>query len=169
MMKTIVYSFLIVLSLSCTRRTTTTSEESTSPSGTYISGNLVADTIIYDVVIRCANPDDIWENERLQYLNHTALIDSLFDLVYKKKIIAYDVFENKALSVSQVKSIEEQADFARSRIGKIQFTEKWYFNSSNPQLQKEIISVALGYETYSEQGEVRAYKPVFKLYLNLQN
>ena len=165
-MKTIVYSFLIVLSFGCTRKPSTISKESTSPSETEISCNLVADTIIYDVVIRSTNPDDIWENERLQYLNHSALVDSLFDLVYEKEIIAYDVFENKALSVSQVKSLEEQADYARNRIGKIQFTEKWYFNSSDPQLQKEIISISLGYETYNEHGEVRAYKPVFKLYLN---
>ena len=165
-MKTIVYSFLIVLSFSCTSKPSASSKGSTTPSEAEVSGNLVADTIIYDVVIRSTNPDNIWENERLQYLNHTALIDSLFDLVYNKEIIAFDVFENKALSISQVKSLEKRADYARDRIGKIQFTEKWYFNSNNPQLQKEIISVALGYETYNEQGEVRAYKPVFKLYLN---
>jgi hypothetical protein len=97
-------------------------------------------------------------------VNHSALIDSLFDLVYNKKLIAYDVFENKALSVSEVKSIEKQSDYSRDRIGKIQFAEKWYFNSSSQELQKHLLSIALGYETYDENGGVRAYKPVFKLF-----
>jgi hypothetical protein len=67
--------------------------------------------------------------------------------------------------LSEVRSIEGQQDFDRSRIGKIQFTEKWYFDPLSKVLQKKTIAVALGYETYDENGEVRAYKPVFKVYL----
>lgn len=160
-MKTIVYAFFILLLISCISKPEVSNKKVTAN-----SGSVIADTIIYDVLIKNANPDDEWENQRLQYLKHTAFIDSIFILVYNREIIAFDIFDNKALSVSQVKSIEKQAEYSRDRIGKIQFTEKWYFDPTNQELHKQILSIALGYETYNENGEVRAYKPLFKIYLN---
>jgi hypothetical protein len=166
-MKIISYFVLVALFSGCINKPEVNSKITTIQTiDTLLSGNLIADTIIYDVIIRSSNPNDEWENQRLQYLNQSAFVDSLFNLVYDKEIIAYDVFENKPLSISQVKLIEKQDDFARNRIGKVQFTEKWYFNPTNQELQKQILSIALGYETYDENGEVRAYKPVFKLYFN---
>jgi hypothetical protein len=156
----------IMLLSSCINKPEVISNKTATSPDTEISGTLIADTIIYDVVIKITNPNNDWENQRLKHVNHSAFVDSLFNLVYNKKIIAYDVFENKPLSVKQVKSIEEQDDYSRDRIGKIQFAEKWYFDSSSNELNKQILSIALGYETLNELGEVRAYKPVFKLYLN---
>jgi hypothetical protein len=49
------------------------------------SGAIIADTIIYDVIIKNANPEDMWADECLKYLRHTSFIDSLFDLVYTKQ------------------------------------------------------------------------------------
>lgn len=164
-MKAIVYSFFIILAYSCIRNPETVNEQVVPLSLSEITGHVIADTIIYDVLIKAANPDDEWENQRLRNLNHRAFIDSIFNLVYNKDIIAYDVFENKALSVSEVRSIENHNDYTRDRIGKIQFTERWNFDPSNQELQKQVISIALGYETYAEDGEVRAYKPIFKIYL----
>lgn len=164
-MEKLILVLIALLIISCINKPDTSTEPHPS-SSISLDGYLVADTIIYDVIIKSSDPTDKWENQRLQNVNQSLLIDSLFELVYNKHLIAYDVFENKALTISEVKAIEDQPDFARDRIGKIQFTEKWYFDGSNQQLQKQIISIALGYETYNENGNVRAYKPVFELYFD---
>jgi len=127
--------------------------------------NLVADTIIYDVVVRNTNPYDTWATKSLRGLNHPLLIDSLFGLVYDQQAIAYDYFDGTPLSPQDVKDIENADWFSRGRIGKIQFTEKWYFSKSRKELHKEVISVALGHELYTDSGELRGYKPIFKLQL----
>jgi len=129
-------------------------------------GAIVADTIIYDVIIKNANPEDAWANECLKHFQHAALIDSLFYLVYNRQASAYDFFSEQALKVKDVQRMERENDFSRNRIGKIQFTERWYFDVSSQQFQKEVISVVLGYELVNDEGVVRGYKPVFKLQLN---
>lgn len=139
----------------------------TKPEQEYESpANCIADTIIYDVIIRNTNPYDTWMEKSLGKLQHSKLIDSLFSLVYERKIKAYDYFSNEELSPKQVKAMENEAGFTRDRIGKIQFTEAWYFNKGLKKWDKEVISIALGYELYRDSGELRGYKPVFKLYLN---
>lgn len=131
-----------------------------------LSSYLIADTIIYDVVIRNTNPYDTWMEKSLGKLQHKKFIDSLFSLVYEGKATAYDYFSNEKMSLKQVKTMEKEEDFSRDRIGKIQFSEAWYFNKQAETLHKEVFSIALGYELYSDSGEFRGYKPVFKLYLN---
>lgn len=130
------------------------------------SGAIIADTIIYDVIIKNANPDDSWTNECLKHFQHSAFIDSLFNLAYNRQVVVYDFFTKKPLKVKDLKRLEKQDGFKRANIGKIQFTEKWYFNSSSQQFQKEVISIVLGYELLSDEGIVRGYKPVFKIPLN---
>lgn len=129
-------------------------------------GRLVADTITYDVVIKNSNPEDTWASECLKNLQHSSLIDSLFDLVYSHQAGAYDFFTQEPMSVKDLRRIEKEKSFNRNNIGKIQFTEKWYFDSSSQQFQKEVISIVLGYELVNDEGMVYGYKPVFKLYLN---
>ena len=130
------------------------------------SGSIIADTIIYDVIIKNPNPDDLWTSECLNKFYHSTLMDSLFHLVYTKQAVAYDLYSNKPLKVKDVKRMESEADFQRNQIGKIQFTERWYFDVSTQQFQKEVISITLGHELYNEEGSVRGYKPVYKLKLN---
>ncbi len=130
------------------------------------NGSIIADTIIYDVIIKNPNPDDLWTSECLKNIHHSALIDSLFHLVYAKQAVAYDLYSNAPLKVKDVKRMENEADFQRNQIGKIQFTERWYFDVSTQQFQKEVISITLGHELYNEEGSVRGYKPVYKLKLN---
>lgn len=128
-------------------------------------GYLFADTIIYEVLVKNPNPLDSWAEERLQYLSKRSLIDSLFDAVYKKELIAYDFFEETPLSIRDVEKIEQQFDNSRELIGKMQFTERWYYNPQTFHMEKEVLSIALGYENHTSSGEMIGYKPVFKLYL----
>jgi len=157
---------ICVLLVTCTQKTGKEQIKAEIKTPDSVSMHLIADTIIYDVVIRNTNPYDTWIEQSLEKLQHGKLIDSLFALVYERKTMAYDYFSNEELSVKQIEILEKEEGFARDRIGKIQFTEAWYFNKKTKTLHKEVISVALGHELYSDSGEFRGYKPVFKLYLN---
>jgi hypothetical protein len=99
-------------------------------------------------------------------MNQNVLIDSLFKLVYDGKAVAYDYFEKKPLRIKDVKKLEEGPGYKRENIGKIQFTERWYFDASGMRFQKEVISIVLGYDLFDEEGKLRGHKPVFRLNLN---
>ncbi|MBN1596763.1 MAG: hypothetical protein JW894_00570 [Bacteroidales bacterium] len=161
----IFYAFLLLISISC-KHTNKKITDAIIIKQDSIYGELIADTIIYDVVIRNPDQDDLWETERLKLLQHSRLVDSLFKMVYEEKVTAYDFFTNKVMKVMDVKKMEQEEGFTRDKIGKIQFTERWYFSSTNGLFQKEVISVVLGYEVEDDNGFIRGYKPVFKLFLN---
>jgi hypothetical protein len=131
-----------------------------------IRGPAIADTIIYDVIIHNTNPEDQWAEQCLQYMNEGMLVDSLFNLVYEGKVVAYDFFENRPLSIKEVKKLEAQTGFKRENIGKIQFTERWSFDASRVRFQKDVLAIVLGYDLFDEEGKIRGHKPVFKLTLN---
>ena len=131
-----------------------------------ISGYLIADTIIYDVIIRSTDPDDAWSAECLKGLQRTGLIDSLFNMVYEGRVTAYDFDTHQPLRVNDIRLIEKKKGFSRERIGKIQFKERWYLDPSGIPLKKEIISIVLGYEVYTSTNELMGYKPVFQLNFN---
>lgn len=159
-----ILAVLLVLA-GCTTRQPKISQPEKAVIQDSVSGQLVADTIIYDVIIHNLDPDDQWAQQRLQYLNQSTLIDSIFELVYNKKIIAYDFFEKKPLTIKEIKKMESEEGFSRNKIGKIQFAERWYFDSANQRFRKEVISLVLGYDRISSDG-ILLHKPVFKIYLN---
>jgi hypothetical protein len=157
-MKHVVSILLVFIAFSygCTRKA---SNEKIQP------GSLVADTIICDVVIHNPNPEDQWTTECLKNLKHRALIDSLFALVYDGKMKAYDFFSKEVIKNKDLKQMESENGFSRDHIGKIQFTERWYFDKKSQQFQKEVLSLVLGYELFNQDGSLRGYKPIFKIYL----
>ncbi len=128
--------------------------------------NLIADTIIYDVIIKNPDPDDKWTEKCLAHFDRKSFIDQLFDAVYNKHAIAYDFFSGEKITPGGLKRIERSRDFDREKIGKIQFSESWYYDSLNLVMEKKIISLVLGYELYGDNGEIIGYKPVFKIDLN---
>ncbi|MFP4059942.1 MAG: hypothetical protein ACLFUC_05610 [Bacteroidales bacterium] len=133
----------------------------------YYPGHLIiADTITYDVIVKNPVPEDEWMKKSLEDLERNELIDYLFESVYTGDLIAYDVFSGDELSIREVEEIEKNPDFSRDKIGKIQFTERWFFKPTDLSLKKEVLAMVLGYETYDEDGLVWGYKPVFKIYLN---
>ena len=110
--------------------------------------------------------NDEWQNKWLQSFDRIELIDFIFEAVYSGKLQAYDYFEDEPMSIEQIKKLEAKDEFDRSKIGKIQFKERWYFDPSNLKMVKEVHSVMLAYEVYRENGQFRGYKPGFKVYLN---
>jgi hypothetical protein len=156
---------LVVLLVSCTNRQPNGSKPIEKELSDSANDQLVADTIIYDVIIHNLDPDDQWAQQRLQYLNQRKLIDSIFELVYQGKVTAFDFFENRPLKLNEIRKIETAEDYSRDKIGKIQFAERWYFDPTHHRFKKEVISMVLGYDRISSDG-VLLHKPVFKIYLN---
>jgi len=130
------------------------------------SGLMIADTIIYDVIIKNPNPEDKWTEECLRNLKKEQFIDILFESVYEKQAIAYDLFTEKIIAPNKLKQLERKKDYDRHKIGKIQFAESWFYNDSLRLMSKKVISVSLGYEIFDETGNLIGYKPAFKIYLN---
>lgn len=124
----------------------------------------IANPITYDVIIKNPDSADEWTTECLKDTKAEILINILFQAVYKNRLIAYDYMSNEPMTTDQVKEFEKE--YTRDKIGKIQFVEEWYFNEETLEMGKKIKEVTIGYELYGNQGEVRAYKAGFKLYLS---
>lgn len=129
-------------------------------------GTFIGDSIIYDMVIKNANPDDEWAEECLRKLEREKLIQIIFDAVYEKTLIPYDYYENKPLKISDIKKLEADKEFSRDIIGKLQFEEEWSFDETTLQFRKKVNSILLAYEVYNSAGEIRGYKPAFYVRLN---
>lgn len=133
--------------------------------GTETDFIIIADTIINDVVIK--NPDnDEWTDFCLRKMDKKTLVNEIFDLVYNEKLTAFEFFQNKPLSIEDIKALENNSEFSRDKIAKVQFEEAWYFDPINQKMIKKVHSIMLAYEIYNNLGEIRGYKPAFKVYLN---
>jgi len=126
-------------------------------------GMVVADTIIYEVIIKNPNPEDPWAEKCLSRLNHDTLIDNIFDMVYSGSAKAFNHNTNELLTIKQIGKIEKEDHFNRGNIGMIQFTEAWYINTANNSMTKKVLSMVLGYNFYSSEGELFGHKPVFRI------
>ncbi len=129
----------------------------------HASSGQVADSIVYDVVIKNANPYDTWTTECLSGLDRATLVDDLFRALDEGRLQAVDFDSGEVLSPSEVKKREEEIKKVRSRIAKIQFVENWYFDTLSLTMTKAVRSMVLGYEVYDDHGNVRGYKPVFRI------
>jgi hypothetical protein len=171
MNKTIVYlllSYIIIILTGCRekRQEPAYNDRDTQLKYDSLAGNLIADTIIYDVIIKNPNPDDIWTEQCLGYLRKDEFVNQLFEAVYDKRADAYDYVTGGKMSPRDLRKFEKTADFGREKIGKIQFTEVWYFDAARLTMEKRILYMVLGYEVRGDNSEVIGYKPVFRVYLN---
>ncbi len=131
-----------------------------------MAGNLIADTIIYDVIIKNPNPDDIWTEQCLGNLRRDEFVNQLFEAVYDKRANAYDFVTGIKMSPRDLRKFEKTEDFGRDKVGKIQFAEVWYFDAAKLTMEKRILYMILGYEVMGDNSEIIGYKPVFRIYLN---
>ena len=160
--------FLIIAVFFCLNNCNPKKQQSPAQKNTLVlvdsfSGKNIADTIIYDVIIKNPNPDDQWTNECLKSLKKDSLIDMIFELAYSENADVYDFFTGEKLTKRSIKKLEKQKDFNRDLIGKIQFTERWYFDPINQKMNKKILSMTLGYEIYYSDSIFGGYKPAFKI------
>ncbi|MCD4770517.1 MAG: hypothetical protein K8R35_10180 [Bacteroidales bacterium] len=122
---------------------------------------LVADDIIYDVIIKPPVEEDLWEQEKLKGYNGIEMINDLFDGIYSGELKVFDYSTGKPLSANKIKKIEASEGFERENIGKIQFTEKWSYDPATNNMEKKITSIVFGYESKTE-GVIRTgYRAAF--------
>ena len=163
----LIFQILILLCLSSCHEQVKKADTTISPAtGANSQDFLLADTIIYDVLISNPNPDDPWATKCLSRLNKKALIDSIFSLVYQERATAYNFETREKMTVKQVKKMESEAGYSRDNIGMIQFTEAWYLNPESAAMTKRVIQLVLGCNFYTSDGELFGHKPVLQIDLN---
>jgi hypothetical protein len=134
-------------------------------SPTKTKGELIADPIIYEVIVKNPNPDDEWLNECLENTNSSYLIEQILKEVKAGSLKAYDYYDNHELSMSEIKQIIKENDL-NERTGKIQFEENWYWDKNQLQLKKEVKKLMFGFEIYDATGKLRGYKASFVVNLS---
>lgn len=124
---------------------------------------VIADTVIYDVVIKNAVPEDEWQEFCLKNVDRAAITNIIFNAIYNGKLTAYDYQHEKPMTINQVKELEKEYD--RDKVAKIQFIEEWYFNEKKMKMGKIVNEIMLAYELNNSDGEIRGYKAGVKVYL----
>ncbi|WP_430810307.1 MULTISPECIES: hypothetical protein [unclassified Carboxylicivirga] len=125
------------------------------------TGTSIADTIIYPVLIKNANPNDSWTEHCLSRLEREKFTDQLFEAVYSEKATAYSYNTHEPLTLTEVRNIEQQAEFTRDKVAKLQFWETWRFDEQSLRMTKKVHAILLAYEIFTEEGELRGYKAAF--------
>lgn len=125
---------------------------------------VIADTIIYDVVLRNPDEEDDWASYCLRKMDIEALSNVVFNAIYNKRLEPHEYRTDELMSIEEVKAFEKE--YKRNRIGKMQFIEEWYFNETTLQFHKKVTGIMLAYELYNDANEVKGYKAGIKVYLN---
>ncbi|HUW93914.1 MAG TPA: hypothetical protein VMV74_12170 [Bacteroidales bacterium] len=129
---------------------------------------LIASDIVTDVVIRPDPEGDPWEIEKVAGFRGDLMVNTVFDLIYEGKLTAYDYHSGKPMKPGEVRDIEKEFSNDRSKIGKLSFTEDWYYDPATNSISKITKSVVFGFELYNGEGKVYAYKAAFKAGLGSQ-
>ena len=130
-----------------------------------IESQQVADQIIYDVVIKNHDPEDDWTEKCLAGLKRKELIDFILNGIYSEQFKTYDIFNEKAIPARLVRKMEEDGEFSRDQISKIQFVEEWYIDPELFTMSKRVTEVRLGIEHFDNYGILLGHNPLFKVKL----
>jgi len=122
---------------------------------------VIANPVVYDVIIKNIDDSDPWNNERLKYVSQKYLVEHYLQSIYDGNLVAYDFFTEKPLSNRELRKIEKREDFSRNKIGKIQFYEQWYLDTVTHKIRKEVYQMVFGYHKFSSDSQVVGYKPIF--------
>jgi hypothetical protein len=125
---------------------------------------IIADSIAYPVIVKNPDQADEWTTDCLKHLNLKSLVNSIFNAVYEGKLTPYNYQTETPMTLDEVKQLE--ANYKRTEIGKILFTEEWYFDDKNMKMGKRVNSIMLAYELYDTNKSVKAYKAGVKVYLS---
>lgn len=125
---------------------------------------IVANPIIYDVIVKNPNPSDEWADFCLQNADIEAIQNIIFTAVYQGRLTPYHYRMDTILSIEDVKKLEDEVN--GEPVGKLQFEEQWFFDEENMEMFKKVSYIVFGYELVNEMGEIYGYKPGFKVYLD---
>ena len=150
------------------------------------SDTVLAERIQYDVFIKSPDPDLDWWVQNIEGSKREAFVKKIFDIALdgKVKIFGYD---NQALTPAELKAQLYRADtFSMQRakppyeyfdtiivnsidikdIVKIRFLEEWFWNEKTLSVQKKVAGIAPVAAAYTEDGELKGYKPLFWIYFD---
>lgn len=170
-MKTIIPLGLLlyILAIGCTPGPNEKYDSSSSARQKYKPDSLemlLASPIIYDVLVKNPDLEDTWASEKIESFQKDDFVNIIFKAIYNGNIKAYNYHTGEEISLKEIRALENSEEFDRSKIGKIQFEEDWYFNEKEFILTKKIKSIILAYEVIDQFGEIRAYKGAFLVPLN---
>lgn len=120
------------------------------------------DSISYDVTIKNPDPQDTWTEEDIGRMDQLALANVVLNAIYNGRLTAYNYQYETPMTINEVKALEAQ--YPRKSVGRMRFTEEWYFDEKNLKFGKRVTSIMLAYERFTANGEVR-YVPGVKVYL----
>ena len=113
------------------------------------------------------NPDplDEWTEKCLGGLKREEMVDFIFDGLYDDRFKAYDIFNDKLIPARTIKKMEEDGEFTRDQVSKIQFVEDWYVDPGSYAWSKRVTEVRLGLEHVDGFGMHMGHNPLFKVRL----
>ena len=164
---TIVLIGFLLLACSCNEKSNSEqSHNDTALLGSEQTGLIsIADQIVYDVEIINPTPDDEWTEQCLAGLDHETLVNFIIDGIYSNDFTAYEIFVEKKIAARKIRSMEENGEFSRSQIGKIQFQEEWILDTLHMTYYKKVTEVRMGLQNILEDGTLANYKPLFRVVL----
>ncbi len=124
---------------------------------------IVADPIIYDVIVKNPDKSDEWTEYCLQNTDIEAIKNIIYNAILQGRLLPYHYRTDTVIDFDEVKKMIENKD---KKIGKMQFEEKWYFNEDSLTMHKTVSYITFGYELINDNGKVYGYEPAFKIYLN---
>jgi hypothetical protein len=127
---------------------------------------VIAHDIVDELIIKPDPEGDPWEIEKVAGYSGDVFVDEIFRRIYDGSLTVFDYHSGEKLTPDDVKKIEEEFNGDRSKIGKLSFTEDWYYYPSSNSVQKRAKSVTFGYELYNNAGKVYAYRAAFRADLN---
>jgi hypothetical protein len=123
---------------------------------------LLADSIVYDVVVKNPVPDDEWAEYCLRNVDELSIAHMIMEQVLAGKLQAYHYSTLEKMSVAEVKALDKQAATSRGKVAKMQFEEKWWFDAKTLRFVKRVYALMLAYEINDAEGR---YKAGIKVYL----
>ena len=163
MRRIILLTIMVLLAVSCrnekpAQQIVSSSENDKTKAGLVI----VARDIVTETIIKPDPEGDPWEVEKVAGFQGKEMIDGVFNSIYNGTLVAKDYHTGEILCPSDIKAFEKEFKNDRSRIGKLSFTEDWFYDPADNDIIKKVKSVAFGYELINNDGKVFGYKAVFE-------
>jgi hypothetical protein len=163
----VAFSAILFLTESCKSKNANVNSDPSG--GTFVPGPdliLVGNDIITEVIVKPDSMGDPWELEKVKNYKGKIMFTDLFENIYNKKVVVYDIISGDALKIDEVKELEKKFGSDVDKIVKFQFLEDWYFDKSSNKIIKKIKSTSFGYEESIGENLSVKYRPLFRLNIN---
>jgi hypothetical protein len=150
------------------------------------SHTILTERIQYDVFIKSPDPDLDWWVQNMEGSKREIFIKKILDIALDGKVKVYD-YSNQLLTSAELKSQLFRSDtFSMQRpnppyeyfdtvvthsidlkdIVKIRFLEEWFWDEKTLLIQKKVVGIAPVAAAYTEEGDLKGYKPLFWIYFD---